>query len=88
MMPNRAPSAATARRSTYDDLVDPDDELVCANKDDAVLRPRKTRRSQNGELVVRRCELIVRVYGVVVSGYELIVSYQPVDVRRTRMRVP
>lgn len=58
----------TARCSTDDDLAASDDELAAADKDDAVLRPRKTRRSQNGEFIVRGYELIVRAYEVVVSG--------------------
>ncbi|MEE1044133.1 MAG: hypothetical protein U0L51_01445 [Olegusella sp.] len=53
----------------FDDyLVAFDDYLVAANNDDAVLRARRTRSMQIGELVVRTCELVVGSYAVVVES--------------------
>lgn len=50
-----------------DDLATADNELVGADNDNAVLRPRKPRRSQNGELIAGSYEFIVRGYEVVVG---------------------
>ena len=50
-----------------DNHAGPDDDLAGVGKDNAVLRPRKVRRSQNGELIAGSYEFIVRGYEVVVG---------------------